>query len=47
MDNQCPVCITGILEYMGSLGDLAWFRCCNCGAEISSKIDMTDEDENE
>lgn len=28
----CELC-NGILEHLGKLGKLTWFRCRNCGAD--------------
>ena len=30
---HCPAC-TGPSVFMGQLGNLAWFRCQNCGMEF-------------
>lgn len=33
--HRCPVCTTGLLSWLGSLGKRAWFRCRSCGHECS------------
>jgi hypothetical protein len=42
MDSDCPFC-HGELETLGVLGDLAWYRCINCGAEFA--FDAEEEEE--
>lgn len=27
----CEACITGDLEFLGAIGDKAWYKCRNCG----------------
>jgi tRNA(Ile2) C34 agmatinyltransferase TiaS len=44
MNPICPIC-DGEGKYMADLGDLAWFRCEDCGMDFSTPIDMTDEEE--
>ena len=41
MDNECPACY-GELYLLGYLGNLARFRCANCGLEFSFEIDWDD-----
>ena len=38
MDNQCPMC-RGEGYSIGSLGNLEWFRCRQCGWEFSVAVD--------
>lgn len=33
--HECPEC-GGIVYYMGTLGNVNWYRCQDCGMEISS-----------
>jgi tRNA(Ile2) C34 agmatinyltransferase TiaS len=33
---RCKVC-GGVLEILGKLGRLTWYRCRNCGMEFSEK----------
>jgi tRNA(Ile2) C34 agmatinyltransferase TiaS len=44
MDNECSLC-GGQLELLGYLGNLAWFRCRNCGMEFSFEISWMDDEE--
>jgi hypothetical protein len=37
-NNICPVC-GGTIYLLGYLGNLAWFRCANCGMEFSFEIE--------
>ncbi len=37
---RCQIC-SGLLQHIGILGNLAWFRCQNCGWEISDRIEET------
>jgi hypothetical protein len=32
----CPLCVDGNLAYLGTLGNLIWFRCIHCGAEVNT-----------
>lgn len=45
-DLICGLC-HGLLIFIGLLGDLAWYRCRDCGAEFSHRVTRPDEDENE
>lgn len=38
MDNECPIC-GGELYFLGYLGNLAWFRCANCGMVLNVEAD--------
>lgn len=39
----CPLC-EGVGTEMGVLGNLAWYRCQDCGAEFSIKVEGSKQD---
>ena len=46
---RCPIC-EGTGEYIGTLGNLDWYRCRNCGMEWSVQAtveELENEDEQE
>lgn len=45
-DVTCYAC-DGPGVYIGSLGDLMYFRCRNCGAEYSITVDYDDDEVDE
>lgn len=41
---DCPACGGDTGNFMGYLGNLAWFRCQRCGTEASVRIEPKDDE---
>jgi rubredoxin len=38
----CPACSSPDYFYIGTLGNMDWFRCADCGTEFSAEHDQNE-----